>query len=109
MSGWVMMLSAGASSAVKTRAALQLENIALRPAPTAGNDSGDGSVALPAPSAAPESCFFDINMGVLLHEFLPTTCPRNSGPAHIALRYQIGVLHRSANKRPQLHAPDRRL
>jgi hypothetical protein len=30
MSGWVMMLSAGASSAVKTRAALQLENIALR-------------------------------------------------------------------------------
>jgi hypothetical protein len=30
MFGWVMILSAGASSAVKTRAALQLENIALR-------------------------------------------------------------------------------
>jgi putative transposase len=53
MSGWVMILSAGASSAVKTRAALQLENIALR--------------------------------------------------------HQIGVLHRSAKKRPQLHAPDRLL
>ena len=48
-----MILSAGASSAVKTRAALQLENIALR--------------------------------------------------------HQIGVLHRSAKKRPQLHAPDRLL
>jgi hypothetical protein len=46
-------LSAGASSAVKTRAALQLENVALR--------------------------------------------------------HQIGVLHRSAKKRPQLHAPDRLL
>jgi transposase InsO family protein len=53
MSGWVMILSAGASSAVKTRAALQLENIALR--------------------------------------------------------HQIGVLHRSAKKRPQLHTPDRLL
>jgi putative transposase len=53
MSGWVMILSAGASSAVKTRAALQLENIALR--------------------------------------------------------HQIGVLQRSAKKRPQLHAPDRLL
>ena len=53
MSAWVMILSAGASSAVKTRAALQLENIALR--------------------------------------------------------HQIGVLHRSAKKRPQLHAPDRLL
>jgi transposase InsO family protein len=53
MSGWVMILSAGASSAVKTRAALQLENIALR--------------------------------------------------------HQIGVLQRSAKKRPQLHTPDRLL
>src|SRR4051794_14756568 len=53
MSRWVTILSAGASSAVKTRAALQLENIALR--------------------------------------------------------HQIGVLHRSAKKRPQLHAPDRLL
>ena len=53
MSGSVMILSAGASSAVKTRAALQLENIALR--------------------------------------------------------HQIGVLQRSAKKRPQLHTPDRLL
>ncbi|HYI95179.1 MAG TPA: hypothetical protein VEX68_16665 [Bryobacteraceae bacterium] len=53
MSGWGMILPAGASCAVKTRAALQLENVALR--------------------------------------------------------HQIGVLQRSAKKRPQLHTPDRLL
>jgi hypothetical protein len=53
ISGWLELFLAGASSVLKTRAALQLENVALR--------------------------------------------------------HQIGVLQRSAKKRPQLHPADRLL
>jgi hypothetical protein len=52
-----------------------------RPAPTAGNDSGDGSVALPAPSAAPESCFFDIDMEFSFMSFSRQPVQENPGPA----------------------------
>src|SRR5262245_4186224 len=43
--------------------------------PPAGADSGACSVALRAPCAAPESCLFPVDMGLLLHQILPIHCP----------------------------------
>src|SRR4051794_37907478 len=59
-----------------------------RPAPGSGPDSGDCSVALRAPSAAPESALFVLDMLSLLQNILSTKCSqpavqRNSGPGEI--------------------------
>src|SRR5438445_4227655 len=56
-----------------------------RPAPGSGPDSGDCSVALRAPSAAPESALFVLDMLSLLQNILSIKCSqravqRNSGP-----------------------------
>src|SRR3954464_13371817 len=46
-----------------------------RPAPGSGPDSGDCSVALRAPSAAPESALFLLDMLSLLQNIFPTNVP----------------------------------
>src|SRR5947208_12382814 len=61
-----------------------------RPAPGSGADSGDCSVALRAPSAAPESALFVLDMLSLLQNIFSTKCSqravqRNSGPGDTIL------------------------
>src|SRR5215471_15359289 len=68
-----------------------------RPAPARADDSGASSVALRAPSDAPESCFLALDMHSLLQNILYTKCShctvqRNSGPGE-------PILHSSIKKR----------
>src|SRR5947209_6247072 len=61
-----------------------------RPAPGRGPDSGHCSVALRAPSAAPESALFVLDMLSLLQNIFSTRCSqravqRNSGPGELQM------------------------
>jgi hypothetical protein len=73
-----------------------------RPAPPAPDDSGDYSVVPRTPSGAPESCFFVADMGVRLHEFLPTCCPSKfrATQAKHRLTYRVPFALFTAQKSP---------
>src|SRR5438445_9006899 len=67
-----------------------------RPAPGSGPDSGDCSVALRAPSAAPESALFVLDMLSLLSEhflykMFPTSCPTKFRAGGVAPFLQRGL------------------
>src|SRR5438270_13374557 len=65
-----------------------------RPAPGSGPDSADCSVALRAPSAAPESALFAVDMLSLLQNIFSTECShravqRNSRPGEVSAGRRI--------------------
>ena len=61
--------------------------------PVLADDSGASSVALRAPSDAPESCFFAFDMHLLLENIFYFKCSQctvqeNSGPGEMKLPYR---------------------